>query len=176
MNLIGTWYSRGGLSLVLVGCSYFLVDKIFSLNIFSTMNEDKTFIMIMTFGCLFVASSILYIIFDLIFKRLEFRQSKDKMFELASEWKNLSEIDPSNIIVPDLINAINAMKQTSTAWNENIVKKEIIHANHFDDFKTLYNQISTSNALVPGYLNKTLSSFLDSNIKNTFEAMSKFKK
>lgn len=176
MSFISTWYARGGLSLVLVGCSYLLIDKIFSLNIFSTMNEERTFIMIMTFGCLFVAFAIIYAFLDLIFKKFDNRQSKDKMFELASEWKNLSEIDSSNIVVPDLINAINAMKQTSTAWNENIVKKEIIYANHFDDFKTLYNQISSSNTLVPGYPNKTLSSFLDSNIKNTYKAMSKFRK
>lgn len=176
MNFISTWYAKGGLSLVLVGCTFFLINKVFSLKIFSTMNEERTFTMIMTFVCMFMLFAITYVIIDFISKRLEFRQSKDKMFELASEWKNLSEIDPSNIIVPDLINAINAMKQTSTAWNENVVKKEIIYANHFDDFKTLYNQISSSNALVPGYTNKTLSSFLDSNIKNTFKAMSKFKK
>lgn len=167
-------FKTGGLSLVLVFILYKILDKVLGLEIYNKISSGDTFIIIMTIICTLFAFVILYVIFNTISNKFIKNVAKNKMFELAAEWKNLSEIDPNNIVVPDLVKGIQAMKLTASAWNENIVDKNVIKANHFDDYETLYLQISGSDNLVPGYTSKKLSNFIDKNLQKTYLEMSKY--
>lgn len=163
-------FKTGGLSLVITFGFFFIMDVVLSLKIYTKISAGDTFTLIMTIISFVFIFSFSYIIINLLLNHLK----KGQMFELAHIWDEICEIDCNNIVIPDLVKATDAMKLTATAWNDNIIDKNIILANHYDDFKTLYNQISTCENTVEGYNNKKCKDFINYRIKNAYIAMQKY--
>lgn len=163
-------FKVGGLSLVMTFGFFFIMNTVLSLRIYTKISAGDTFTLIMTIISFVFIFSFLYIMINLLLNHLK----KGQMFELAHVWDDICEIDCNNIVVPDLVKATNAMKFTATSWNNNIINKNIILANHYDDFKTLYKQISTCENIVKGYDNKKCKYFINNHIKKAYIAMKKY--
>ncbi len=163
-------FKTGGLALVITVGFFGIMDKALSLEIYTKISAGDTFTLIMTIISFVFILTFSYIIITLIINHSQ----KGKMFDLARIWDDLSEIDCEEVVIPDLVKAADAMKYTATAWNDNLISKDILIANHYDDFKTLYNQITTSENIVEGYNNKKCKDFINSGIKRAYKGMQKY--
>ena len=99
--------------------------------------------------------------------------SKQHAIELHESWNGVNEIDCNRLIGPDVTKAARAMAIRASSWIHGFVDKKIIIENHFDDFKTLYNELILCDKIVPGFENKGLKckDVISKEIKKAYKEM-----
>ncbi|NJL58489.1 MAG: hypothetical protein HC887_01385 [Desulfobacteraceae bacterium] len=93
------------------------------------------------------------------------------LIELHHIWTNTSDIDLDNIVVPDVIQIVNALTLTASVWNHDVIEKEIIFQNYWTLFKEHYETLH-SDKILPGK-NRKCRSFLTPDISKAYSAMKK---
>lgn len=63
------------------------------------------------------------------------------VIDLHMAWQGISEIDPSNPVVPDVVKAVNALNLTSALWHHDVLEKVILYQSYWRPFKELYDTI-----------------------------------
>lgn len=75
---------------------------------------------------------------------------RQSVVDLHLAWRGVNEVDPKNLVTPDIINALNALDLTSSIWNHDIMDKDILIQSYWRDFRDLYDTLNGCNELVPG--------------------------
>lgn len=166
----------GGIAAIGAFVFWSLYNKWLSLPIFSKMSSDQTFsIMIIFLILTFVAFVILAVIY-LVSKNRHPGGNSNYVFELHESWDGVNEIDCGNLIGPDVTKAVRAMTITATSWLNNLVEKEIIMQNHFEDYETLYKELTTCDKIVPGFERKKLKckDVISSEMMKAYTEMKKY--
>lgn len=96
--------------------------------------------------------------------------------DIHREWKGVNDIDctEGKISGPDVREAVNAMSFTASHWNSNTINKKIVFEQYSDTFISLYDKLSSSNNIVPGYDFKCKET-ITSEITKCYESMKRFK-
>jgi len=92
------------------------------------------------------------------------------VIELHMAWQNVNDIDPKNLIGPDVIRAVNAMSLTASLWNHDVIEKSILYQTYWNSFRDLYDKLITLDILVPGH-KKTCRSLITNEIKKAYKGM-----
>lgn len=103
----------------------------------------------------------------------EIRFLKEGFFTLFSNFSTLPEINPRSLIGPDIIKVAAALEFISTAWNDNIVSKKILHETTWTVFKKDYELFDKIETVIPGFepSQKTVKSLLTTNIRKAYNDM-----
>jgi len=99
---------------------------------------------------------------------------RQNVIDLHLAWRGVNEINPNEIITPDVILAVNALDLTASIWNHDIVKKDIILQSYWRSYSELYETIYNCNELMPG-LKKTCRELIRESpaISTAYESMKK---
>ena len=125
-----------------------------------------------------VGIAILSILISMIAIFLAGRAQKinEKMFkrqgviDLFMAWQGVNEIDKNDLVGPDIIKAANAMMLTASLWNHDIIEKSILYQSYWADYKTLYDQISSIDELIPGH-KKTCKNLITKEMEKAYRGM-----
>jgi hypothetical protein len=107
--------------------------------------------------------------------RSQERLSKDMfkragVIDLHNAWANVNDVDPSKLITPDVVKAVNALNLTSALWLHDIIEREILHQSYWEAFKNLYDRMDRSTAVPPG-IRKSLNELLSPPIRRAYQEM-----
>lgn len=64
------------------------------------------------------------------------------VFELHNAWKEINELNPTLYVVPDVINAINALSLTASIWNHDVLEKELLFQSYWEIYKSTFEKIN----------------------------------
>jgi hypothetical protein len=92
------------------------------------------------------------------------------VIDLHMAWQNVNDIDPNNLIGPDVVKAVNALSLTASLWNHDVIEKKILYQSYWGPFKDLYDKLINLDVLVPGH-KKTCRSLITTEIKKAFKGM-----
>jgi hypothetical protein len=92
------------------------------------------------------------------------------VIDLHNAWANVNDVDPSNLITPDVVKAVNALNLTSALWLHDIIEREILHQSYWESFKNLYDKMERSTAVPPG-IRKSLNELLSPPIRRSYREM-----
>ena len=94
------------------------------------------------------------------------------VIDLSKAWEGTSMLsDP--IIVPDLVKAVNALSETATAWNHDIIDRLIIIQLYYDSFCRIYEFIEAKREELVPTLSKNFRMLLSSDIQKSYYDMKK---
>lgn len=96
------------------------------------------------------------------------------LIDLHREWKEVNDIDTSDLVGPDVRKAVNAMSLTATHWLEGTIKKEVVYQQYSDAYKTLYTKLSGIDDFVPGY-DKRCKELITEEISEVYIIMKRYK-
>lgn len=94
------------------------------------------------------------------------------VIDLHMAWRAVNEIDPNNLIGPDVNLAANALDLTSSLWNHDVMEKEILYQSYWASFRLLYETLKNCDKVVPGYT-KRAKEFLSASVELAYEDMKK---
>lgn len=100
-------------------------------------------------------------------KRMFKRQG---VIDLHMAWQGVSEIDPKNLITPDIVKAVNALSLTASLWNHDVIEKPILYQTYWNSYRELYDTLYSINDLVPGQ-RRTCKSLLTNEITKAYIGM-----
>ena len=92
------------------------------------------------------------------------------VIDLHMAWQGINDIDPDNLIGPDVVKAVNALSLTASLWNHDVIEKSILYQTYWGSSKDLYDKLYNLDVLVPG-LKKTCKSLLTAEIKKAYKGM-----
>lgn len=92
------------------------------------------------------------------------------VIDLHMAWQGINDIDPDNLIGPDVVKAVNALSLTASLWNHDVIEKSILYQTYWGSFKDLYDKLYNLDVLVPG-LKKTCKSLITAEIKKAYKGM-----
>ena len=96
------------------------------------------------------------------------------VIDLWLAWQNVNEINPKQLIGPDVHKAANALSLTAALWNHDAVEKEILVQMYWASFSELYDVLKGSTDQVPGYA-KRCRDFITDDISKAYSEMQKHK-
>ncbi len=169
----------GGLAAIGAFIFWSLYKDWLSLPIFSKMSPDQTFmIMIIFLALTFIALIVLVVAYVFRGKNNRANGNSEHMFKLHDSWNGVNEIDCERLIGPDVTNAVRAMTITASSWLNELVDKEIIIQNHFEDFETLYTELMSCNKVVPGFEKKALKckDFISKEMEKAYSEMKNYQR
>ena len=99
-------------------------------------------------------------------------------FELHKAWEGVNEVKCNRVIGPDVVKAARALTITATSWLNDLVSKQVIIDNHFEDFEILIKNLENCATVVPGFEEeqKRCSDFISLEMKRAYRAMVDHKK
>ena len=100
-------------------------------------------------------------------KRIFKRQG---VIDLHMAWQNVSDIDPKNLVGPDVIKAVNALSLTASLWNHDVIEKSILYQAYWGAYKDLYDKLINLDEIVPGH-KRTCRSLITAEIQKAYESM-----
>jgi hypothetical protein len=100
-------------------------------------------------------------------KRMFKRQG---VIDLHMAWQDINDIDPKNLIGPDIVKAVNALSLTASLWNHDVIEKSILYQSYWGAFEEIYNKLVNLDELVPGH-KKTCKSLITAEIKKAYKGM-----
>lgn len=92
------------------------------------------------------------------------------VIDLHMAWQGINDIDPDNLIGPDVVKAVNALSLTASLWNHDVIEKSILYQTYWGSYKDLYDKLYNLDVLVPG-LKKTCKSLMTAEIKKAYKGM-----
>lgn len=92
------------------------------------------------------------------------------VIDLHMAWQGISDIDPNNLVGPDVVKAVNALSLTASLWNHDVIEKSILYQSYWESYKDLYDKLYNLDVLVPG-LKKTCKSLMTPEIKKAYKGM-----
>jgi len=92
------------------------------------------------------------------------------VIDLHNAWNGVNDLDPTQMIGPDVRSAVNALELTATVWNHDVIEKNIVFQSYWEDFKRLYDVLLQCHTAIPGY-RKTGNEFLTPNIRKAYHQM-----
>jgi hypothetical protein len=92
------------------------------------------------------------------------------VIDLHMAWQGINDIDPNNLIGPDVVKAVNALSLTASLWNHDVIEKSILYQTYWGSYKDLYDKLYNLDVLVPG-LKKTCKSLMTAEIKKAYKGM-----
>lgn len=92
------------------------------------------------------------------------------VIDLHMAWQGINDIDPANLIGPDVVKAVNALSLTASLWNHDVIEKSILYQTYWGSYKDLYDKLYNLDVLVPG-LKKTCKSLMTAEIKKAYRGM-----
>jgi hypothetical protein len=121
-----------------------------SLPIFPQLTQDQAFSL---FRYLLIFTFLAFVILALVHMLRGRRHDPDSthVFALHSSWNGVNEVDPENLVGPDITNGVRALAITTRSWEKKLVPKGVIIDSHFDDFEILYQALSGCQKVVPGF-------------------------
>ena len=169
----------GGLAAIGAFVFWSLYKDWLSLQIFSKMSSEQTFtIMIIFLVLTFIALIVLVVAYFFRGKNKGDDDRSEHVFKLHDSWNDVNEIDCDRLIGPDVTTAVRAMTITASSWLNELVDREIIMQNHFEDFETLYTELISCNKVVPGFEKKGLKckDFLSKEMEKSYSEMKNFQR
>lgn len=92
------------------------------------------------------------------------------VIDLHMAWQGVNDIDPKNLIGPDVVKAVNALALTASLWNHDVIEKSILYQTYWGAFEEFYNKLVNLDELGPGH-KKTCKSLITSEIKKAYKGM-----
>lgn len=92
------------------------------------------------------------------------------VIDLHMAWQGISEIEPDNLIEPDIVKAVNALSLTASLWNHDVIEKSILYQTYWISYRDIYDTLIHINELVPGH-KKTCRSLMTNEITKAYEGM-----
>jgi hypothetical protein len=92
------------------------------------------------------------------------------VIDLHMAWQGINDVDPVDLVGPDIIKAVNALSLTATLWNHDVIEKSILYQSYWGSYKDLYDKLYNLDVLVPG-LKKTCRSLMTPEIKKAYKGM-----
>jgi hypothetical protein len=95
------------------------------------------------------------------------------VIELHRAWADVNELEPSNLIGPDVRTAVNALDLTASLWNHDVIDKNILFQSYWQSFKDTFEILSNTDRVVPGY-RRTARECLTPSIRKAYQDMQKW--
>lgn len=92
------------------------------------------------------------------------------VIDLHFAWSEISDIDFSKPVVPDIVKAVNALDLTASLWNHDIMLKPLIYQSYWISFRDLYDKIYGHDEIVAG-LKHVPKSLITNEISLAYEGM-----
>lgn len=92
------------------------------------------------------------------------------VIDLHVQWSQVSDIDMSDPVVPDIHGAINALNLTASLWNHDVMLKPIILQSYWDSYRDLYDKFYSHNELIEP-LKRTGKSMITNDITKAYNDM-----
>ena len=167
----------GGLGTVGAFVFWSLYKNWLTLPIFAKLSQEQTFVTMLAFLA-FTFLALIYLGFLHLTKDAKAKPHiTDHAFQLHNAWNGVNDLDCDQLIGPDVSNAARAMTITASSWLKGLVEKNIIYDNHFEDFETLYKELTTCDKLVPGFERRQLKcgDFVSAEMHKAYQEMVNFK-
>ncbi len=74
-----------------------------------------------------------------------------KVLDLHIAWQGVNNIDPEQVIGPDVKKAVDALEITAALWKNKIVDRSVLYQSYSRDYYHLYDTISAIDDPIPGY-------------------------
>jgi len=92
------------------------------------------------------------------------------VIDLHMAWQNVNDINPDDLVGPDIVKAVNALSLTATLWNHDVIEKSILYQTYWSPYRDLYDKLINLDKLVPGH-KKTCRSLITNEIQTAYEGM-----
>jgi hypothetical protein len=147
-----------------------LYQKWLTLPIFSQVDSNQTFVLMLVFLVLTFSA----LIAGLVAWRMQGRRGESEdaaLHRLEQAWSNVNYIDCDALVASDVNNAANALQMTSIYWRNGFISKGILLEKYAANFCELFDQISGCDKQVPGYTKpkKYCRDFLPAPVRATYE-------
>lgn len=73
------------------------------------------------------------------------------VIELHGAWIGVNELNPTQLIGPDVAAAAQALNVTAAVWNHDVIDKALLYQSYWTDYRNLFDVLASSTDLVPGY-------------------------
>ena len=98
---------------------------------------------------------------------------RQNVINLSSAWRGTSLLSEP-IIIPDLVSAVNALSETATGWNHDIVDKVIIDQMYYNSFCRVYDFIQSKREEFIPSLSTNYRALLTEDIQRAYHDMKQF--
>ncbi|SKB00178.1 hypothetical protein SAMN02745166_03086 [Prosthecobacter debontii] len=139
-----------------------------ALDIFSRLDKDQTFIVMLTFlGLTFLA---LIVGVGAWLKSSAAPSDEQALHRLEQAWTGVNYIDCDNLIGPAVEKAGNALQMTAMYWRKRFLSKDVIHEQYGSVYIELFEQLDGCDKNVPGYTKpvKTCKQFLSALVRAVY--------
>lgn len=168
-----------GLSAVAFFVFFSLYKDWLHLNIFSQMDKHQTFIIMLCFLFLTFAALVFGLVMSKLHSTNSNKSTSYSLKELFDVWNGANEIDPDNLIGPDITKAANCLSFTATIWHSNSDKatRSAIYTNFGESFRSLYVTLKGCNKVIPGYekTNKLCKDSISQDVDKAYASMMTWK-
>lgn len=103
-------------------------------------------------------------------KKMFLRQG---VIDLHMAWQGVSDLNPNEPVVPDVVRAAAALSLTASLWNHEIVDKVILYQNYWVMFDTLFRRLDGWEKPVP-HLKVPGKNLLSREIRKAYKEMAEF--
>ncbi len=147
-----------------------------ALPIFPQLTQDQAYKLFLWLLILTFMAFVILALIHMLPNRLRHPDSSH-IFALHSSWDGVNEVDPAQLIGPDVTNAVRALAITARSWENELVPKDTIIDSHFEDFDILFRALADCQALVPGLErhNTRCSDLITSTMRRVHEEMLVYK-
>ncbi|CAH0991719.1 hypothetical protein SIN8267_01833 [Sinobacterium norvegicum] len=95
--------------------------------------------------------------------------------DLVAAWKGIRAINPESPITPQVDNALRALQLTAGYWLHDIIEKDIIYAQAWTDYQSIYDALKVCEIEIPG-TGVTGKSTLTKEMGDAYAQMNAYKK
>lgn len=140
-----------------------------SLGIFSRLDKEQTFIVMVIFLLLTFLALICGVAAWLVSSKGP-RSEEAALHNLENAWKDVNYIQCENLIGPDVNKAGNALHMTALYWRKRYIDKSTLAERYGLPFCELFEQLQSCDKEVPGYTSpkKKCADFLPALVRATY--------
>jgi hypothetical protein len=103
-------------------------------------------------------------------KKMFLRQG---VIDLHMAWQSVSDLNPNDPVVPDVVRAAGALSLTASLWNHEVVDKIILYQNYWVMFDTLFRRLDGWEKPIP-HLKTPGKALLTREIRKAHKEMTEF--
>ncbi len=92
------------------------------------------------------------------------------VISLYTAWQDVNGIDANAVVTPHVVRAVNTIGLTAALWNHDVVDKEILFQQYWENFRGLFEVLDEITSVIPG-LSKSGKGMLTPDIRRAYDEM-----